>query len=304
MTGKNLNDAANAAVSKFFSIPGSPLTSVSSEDRNDETILELLLSEIADYHNHTFKVSRKPEEEWNALVKSIRDYGVQQPILVRRTPGQPKPYECISGHRRRLASKDAGKTTIPARIVDLDDDKADLLMVATNTCQRTTWLPSEKAKSWKTEYEAIRHQGVKDSEADKLIEQITGQSLRTVQRYIRLNRLTDALLDKLDEGKLSFNAAYLAASLDTDRQEIVLRLLQNGVKVTAGNIEKLTDEPDSTFESALQRFEKTPEKPLTLSFRKKDVEAINACFPDNFEGSAEDKLLLIKYLLKEHFNKL
>lgn len=301
---RNLNDAANAAVSKFFSIPGSPLTSLSSEEQNDGTILELPLSEIADYHNHTFKVSRKPEEEWNALVKSIHDYGVQQPILVRRTPGKEKPYECISGHRRRLASKDAGKTTIPAKVTELDDDHADLLMVLTNTCQRTTWLPSEKAKSWKAEYDALKHQGVKDSEADKLIEEITGQSLRTVQRYIRLNNLSDSLLDALDGKKLSFNAAYLASGLDEEKQSIVLRLIQNDIKVTANSIEEIANEPDSTFESVLQKLEKPPERPSMLSFKKKDIDAINACFPDDFEGSAEDKLLLIEVLLKEHFHKL
>lgn len=298
---KNLNDAANAAVSKFFSIPGSPLTSVSSEDRNDGTILELPLSEIADYHNHTFKVSRKPEEEWNALVKSIRDYGVQQPILVRRTPGQPKPYECISGHRRRLASEDAGMATIPARIIDLDDDKADLLMVATNTCQRTTWLPSEKAKSWKTEYEAIRHQGVKDSEADKLIEQITGQSLRTVQRYIRLNKLSEPLLDKLDEGKLSFNAAYIAASLNADKQEIVQRLLQNGVKVTTKTIQLIADHPEMSFDEILSAAESGQNTRPAFSIGKKAADRLNACFPPDYVGNSQDKINLIEHLLRDHF---
>lgn len=299
MTNKNLNAAASAAVSKFFT--SSPLTEEPESSAQD--IVDLPLNEIADYHNHTFKVLRKPQTEWNALVDSIRQYGVQQPILVRRTPGQPKPYECISGHRRRLASEDAGKATIPARIVDLDDDKADLLMVATNTCQRTTWLPSEKAKSWKTEYEAIRHQGVKDSEADKLIEQITGQSLRTVQRYIRLNRLTDALLDKLDEGKLSFNAAYLAASLNPDKQEIVLRLLQNGVKVTTKLVELIANHPEMSFDEILSAAENGQNTRPAFSIGKKAVIRLNACFPKDFEGSSQDKINLIEQLLKEHFGK-
>lgn len=297
MTGKNLNAAASAAVSKFFT--ASPL--IEEPESSKQDIVDLPLAEIADYRNHTFKVLREPQNEWNALVDSIRQYGVQQPILVRRTSGQQKPYECISGHRRRLASKDAGKTTIPARIISLDDDKADLLMVVTNTCQRTTWLPSEKAKSWKTEYEAIRHQGVKDGEADKLIEKITGQSLRTVQRYIRLNRLSDPLLDKLDEGKLSFNAGYLAASLDTDGQAIVLRLLQNGVKVTTKLVELILEHPEMSFDEILSAAESGQNTRPAFSIGKRAADRLNACFPENFEGSSQDKISLIEQLLREHF---
>ena len=299
MTSKNLNAAASAAVSKFFT--ASPLTEEPETSKQD--IIDLPLAEIADYRRHTFKVVREPQNEWNALVDSIRQYGVQQPILVRRTSGQRKPYECISGHRRRLASKDAGMATIPARIVDLDDDKADLLMVVTNTCQRTTWLPSEKAKSWKTEYEAIRHQGVKDNEADKLIEQITGQTLRTVQRYIRLNRLTDALLDKLDEGKLSFNAAYLAASLNPDKQEIIMRLLQNGVKVTTKTIQLILDHPEMSFDEILSSAESGQNTRPAFSIGKKAANRLNACFPEDYRGSRQDKINLIEQLLKEHFDK-
>lgn len=298
MTSKNLNAAASAAVSKFFT--ASPLPKDPESSAQD--IVDLPLAEIADYHNHTFKVLREPQNEWNALVDSIRQYGVQQPILVRRTPGQPKPYECISGHRRRLASEDAGMATIPARIINLDDDEADLLMVATNTCQRTTWLPSEKAKSWKTEYEAIRHQGVKDGEADKLIEKITGQSLRTVQRYIRLNRLTDALLDKLDEGKLSFNAAYLAASLNPDRQEVVQRLLQNGVKVTTKTIRLILDHPEMSFDEVLSAAESGQNSRPAFSIGKQEANRLNACFPSDFIGSSQDKINLIERLLKKHFD--
>lgn len=297
MTNKNLNAAASAAVSKFFT--SSPLTEEPESSAQD--IVELPLNEIADYHNHTFKVLRKPQTEWNALVDSIRQYGVQQPILVRRTPGQDKPYECVSGHRRRLGSEDAGKTTIPARIIDLDDDESDLLMVVTNTCQRTTWLPSEKAKSWKTEYEAIRHQGVKDSEADKLIEQITGQSLRTVQRYIRLNRLSEPLLDKLDEGKLSFSAAYLAASLNTDGQEVVQRLLENGVKITTKLIELIADHPEMSFDEILSAAESGQNTRPAFSISKKAANCLNSCFPEDFEGSSQDKINLIERLLKEYF---
>lgn len=297
MTGKNLNAAASAAVSKFFT--ASPL--IEEPESSAQDIVDLPLAEITDYHNHTFKVLREPQNEWNALVDSIRQYGVQQPIIVRRTPGQDKPYECISGHRRRLASEDAGMATIPARIIDLDDDKADLLMVATNTCQRTTWLPSEKAKSWKTEYEAIRHQGAKDSDADKLIEQITGQSLRTVQRYIRLNKLSEPLLDKLDEGKLSFNAAYIAASLNADKQEIVQRLLQNGVKVTTKTIQLILDHPEMSFDEILSAAESGQNTRPAFSIGKKAADRLNACFPVDFTGNSQDKINLIEQLLREHF---
>ena len=95
---------------------------------------------------------------------------------------------------------------MPVIIRDLDDDAATVLMVDTNI-QRENLLPSEKAKAYKMKYEAMKHQGSKGGKntADAVGEK-AGDSGRTVQRYIRLANLIDALLDFVDSGKLAMVA--------------------------------------------------------------------------------------------------
>ncbi len=60
------------------------------------------------------------EESIRDLVKSIEEYGLLQPILVRRTD-DGEFYEIIAGERRLIAYKEAKKETIPSIVVDIDD---------------------------------------------------------------------------------------------------------------------------------------------------------------------------------------
>jgi hypothetical protein len=64
-------------------------------------------------------------------------------------------YEILSGHRRRRASELAGLTEIPARVLDVDDETAIIIMTDTNLV-RPRLLPSEKAFAYKMKMDAIR----------------------------------------------------------------------------------------------------------------------------------------------------
>lgn len=96
-----------------------------SEAVQGKPILEVSLEELYPFPNHPFHVCE--DEEMEELAESIRAYGVLSPILVReRAEGG---YEMIAGHRRRYASKLAGKTTIPAIIRKYSEEEAIILMV-------------------------------------------------------------------------------------------------------------------------------------------------------------------------------
>ena len=134
----------------------------------------------------------------------------------------------ISGHRRRYASILAGKKEVPAIIREMDDDTATILMVDSNL-QREHILPSERAKAYKMKMEALKHQGKRTDltscqvdtrlRADEELAKQTGESARTVQRFVRLNNLIPELLDLVDEKKIAFNPAVEISYMKPEEQK-------------------------------------------------------------------------------------
>lgn len=95
---------------------------------NQESIMDIPITEISDFPNHPFKV--KMDEKMLDMVESVKKYGVLVPTLVR-----PKPeggYEMIAGHRRKMANELAEKPNIPCIVRNLSDDEAIIVMVDSN----------------------------------------------------------------------------------------------------------------------------------------------------------------------------
>ena len=188
-------------------------------DENDANvegqIIEVPLSELHTFRNHPFRVLE--DEKMDETVESIKAYGVLVPGLAReRAEGG---YEILSGHRRKRASELAGKETMPVIIKNVSDDEAVVIMVDANI-QREDILPSEKAKAYAMKFEALKHQG-KDGNGGLTIKQIgdtTGESAKTVQRYIQLSRLSDSLLQMVDDKKIGFGQGCDISFLDDTAQ--------------------------------------------------------------------------------------
>lgn len=179
-------------------------------------IAMLPLSELKPYHNHTYKVLDNADME--ILVDSIRDYGILLPLIVRELNGGG--YEIISGHRRHFAATKLGLKEVPCKIMDLDDDMADIVMADTNIA-RETILPSEKARTYKVRLDAAVRQGKKiQSEIDVMTEE-SSDSARNIRRFIKLNSLLPALLDKVDEGLIPVNAGVILSDLSETHQRAI-----------------------------------------------------------------------------------
>ena len=188
-----------------------------------KNVVILSINDLVDFDAQPFNVV--DDEAMQELTDSIKTVGVLVPIIVRRmTDGR---YEIISGHRRKRACEILGKDTIPAIIMELNDDEAAILLVDSNL-QREKLLPSERAYAYKLKLEALKHQGVKNEftcrhHVDKLksadvVGQSFGESGRQVQRYIRLTELIYQLLDKVDEDIIKFIAGVEVSYLDTKHQ--------------------------------------------------------------------------------------
>ena len=206
-------------------------------DRNTkQESVQIPLGRLHRFPEHPYKV--EDNEEMEALAESIREQGILTPLLVRRLDGSETDYELISGHRRAYAAAKAGLETVPAFVVSLDRNEAAIALVDSNL-HRERLLPSEKAFAYKLKAEALAHQGkhldltsgqlVPKSDQNRTTAQIgepSGESYKTVQRYIRLTNLISALLDRMDEGKIAFSVGVELSYLDEQTQYDLLDAME------------------------------------------------------------------------------
>ena len=186
----------------------------------DGVFTDIPLKELIDYSNHTFSVI--DDEEMDLLVDSIKDYGIFVPLIVRKLSAHK--YETLSGHRRKYAAKKAGLDTVPCKIVEVDDDMADIIMADTNI-SREVIKPSEKAKTYKVRFDAAVRQGKKKQEGLSEMAEDAPDSIPSIRRYIKIATLRPALLDLIDESKIPVNAGVNLASLSPKHQDIVIEVL-------------------------------------------------------------------------------
>lgn len=186
-------------------------------------IKEIALTELVSFKNHPFKVL--DNKDMDELVESVKENGILVPALAR--PLKNGKYELISGHRRKRASELAGLNTMPVIIKELTDDDSTVFMVDANL-QREEILPSEKAFAYKLKFQALKHKGIKqESSSYEQVGATSGESGKTVQRYICLTRLSSELLDLVDTKALGFIQGVDISFLNEEQQMWVLENIRD-----------------------------------------------------------------------------
>ena len=193
-------------------------------------IYDIPLAEIDDFPDHPYRVL--DDEDMQALMDSISDRGVITPAMVRKK--DDGRYEVISGHRRKRACERLGLETLRCEVVDVSRDEAIILMVDSNS-QRSEIAPCDKGKAYKMKLEAMKRQGERtdltcrplvdkldDTRSGEKIGKESGESERTVQRYIRLTYLVPELQQFVDEGKIKMRPAVELSYLDEETQRDVV----------------------------------------------------------------------------------
>ena len=275
-------------------------------------LTELPVDSLIPFEKHPFR--EYPEEQMQEMVESVSQYGVLMPILVRPHKSG-EGYEIISGHNRVEACKRAGIEKIPATIRELDDDTAIILMVDSNLRQRDKLLPSEKAKAYQMKMEALQRRvgrpsknggqvghNLSGQKTRDLVAENTNDSARQVQRFIRLNNLTPALLGYVDDGTLAFTPAVLVSYLDPADQQVVFEIMERDQispsLSQAQKLHKLT-QIGKISEDAIEAV-MTVEKPMyeTITFRRNTVEKY---FPAGTSGREIEQTIIS--LLEEYRQK-
>jgi ParB family transcriptional regulator, chromosome partitioning protein len=143
------------------------------------------------------------EESLNELTDSIRASGVVQPVVLR--PAAGGRFQLVAGERRWLASKRAGKTTIPAVVRQISNEQAMEITIIENL-QREDLNPIEQARAFER---LSREFGLTQEQ----IATRTGKDRASIANFIRLLKLPATVQDNLESGALSFGHGKALVSL-------------------------------------------------------------------------------------------
>lgn len=202
---------------------------VSTESLECERITYIAIQKLETYHNHPYNV--EDNDEMSSLCDSIADYGILTPLLVRRTK-RIDSFEIISGHRRARAAEMVRLSEVPAIILALNDDEADIAMVNANL-QREHISISEKAKAYRIKYEAMKHQGQSGGRSLKRMEAECRDSQSAIQRLMRIANLSDDLLGMVDAGMIGVvQAADISVLTDAEQELLHSILLSTKMKIS------------------------------------------------------------------------
>lgn len=266
---------------------------------NTNNIIEIELNKLVAFRKRQ-PFSMYDEIKKQEVLESIRENGVLVPIIVREIDDDK--YEIISGHNRVECSKELQLSTIPAQIVNCDDDKATLIMIDTNLCNRDKIPPVEKGYAYKMKMDILKNNH-NLSKINSLVENSHDEnntSLAQIYRYIRLTELIKPLQNKVNLEQINFMAGVEISYLSKEEQEIINQVLEEEqIKLTLIQAQKLRLKRNSiTYEIVLNILKN--EKNKVEKFTGKLDKQVFKEYKSRFNSDKEFNIL-IKKLLDNYF---
>ncbi len=183
---------------------GRGLSSLIGDSKINSTNNKLLISDVV-------RSKLQPRKNFDKqyledLTNSIKERGVVQPIIVRKSKDISGKYEIIAGERRWLASQNAGLNEIPSIIIDADDLKSLEFAIVENV-QRHDLNPIEEANGYKKLMDDFGY------DQDKVAKFI-GKSRAHIANCLRLLSLPDNVIQLVETNKLSQGHAKILVGLE------------------------------------------------------------------------------------------
>ena len=175
------------------------------------------------------------EDSLNELAKSIKEYGILNPILVTKSADK---YEIIAGERRYRAAKKIGLTEVPVIVKTLDESaKAEIALI--ENLQRENLNPIEEAKS----YQEIIKLG---NLTQQLLGDKLGKSQSSIANKIRLLTLPKTIQDALSNNKISERHARSLMTIkdETEQNRLLNKVIEN--KMTVKELDNLINQESIT----------------------------------------------------------
>lgn len=166
--------------------------------------------------------SRFDDDKLTALIDSIREKGIIQPLVVRPLPGGLNTYEIIAGERRWRAARTLNLESVPVIVRDYNDREA-LEVALIENIQRDDLTPIEESEGYQrllTEFNYSQEE----------LARSIGKSRSHVANILRLNTLPDHIKEMIQEGKISAGHARTLVNAD-NIEEMVQNIIENGLNV-------------------------------------------------------------------------
>ena len=241
---------------------------------------EFKIVQIKDIQKNPYQPRKEfSEEKIQELAQSIKENGLIQPIIVRKSP--VLGYEILAGERRYRASIAAGLSEVPVIVKQLSDQDMMLHSIIENL-QRENLNPIEEAKA----YQSLIDKGFTHTEiAEKM-----GKSRPYITNLVRLLGLPKHILTEVESGKLSQAHARLLIQLSSDRQDTLLHRIQTE-NLSVRQVEQILQKTKKSSKKEKDHFVKDEEQKLKkilgldvqIKLQKKDSGKISISFHNQDE---------------------
>ena len=176
-------------------------------ETKDQETNQVSLKEIFPNKNQPRKVF--DQEELEGLAASIKEHGVLQPLILRKTKDG---YQIIAGERRYRAAKLAGLDKVPVLVKDISDQQADAISLIENL-QREDLNPIEEAQALKAMMET--HKLTQQDLAD-----LIGKNRSSIANLLRLLNLEKEVQGYLAQGDLTFSHGKLLLKIKDPKKQV------------------------------------------------------------------------------------
>jgi ParB family chromosome partitioning protein len=262
---------------------GRGLSSLIGETKVENKTNNLSLAEIVPNKYQPRK--NFDEENLNDLVNSIKERGVIQPIIVRKSNTNNSKYEIIAGERRWLAAQKAGLHEIPVVVTDADDLKSLEFAIVENV-QRHDLNPLEEAQGYKRLIDEFAY------DQDK-VSKFIGKSRSYISNSLRLLNLPKEVLDFVEQKKITAGHAKILVGLDNAtflankfiEKKLSVRQAENLVKIfrkTKRNTSSKVDSNIRDLENSISEkiglsvsIKNNKNNKGTISFYYKELDQLN-----------------------------
>ena len=183
---------------------GRGLSSLIGDEKIDSNTNKLSISDLV---RNKFQPRKKfSKENLEDLSNSIKELGIIQPIIVRRSKDEKSKYEIIAGERRWLAAQNAGLHEVPVVMIEADDLKSLEFAIVENV-QRHDLNAIEEAKGYQRLIDDFSY------DQDK-VSKFIGKSRSHVSNCIRLLSLPSEVIELIENNKLSQGHAKVLVGLE------------------------------------------------------------------------------------------
>ena len=199
---------------------GRGLSSLIGETKMEININKLSISDLVSNKFQPRKIF--DEDSLRDLTNSIKERGIIQPIIVRKSADDNSKYEIIAGERRWLAAQKAGLHQVPVVITDVDDLKSLEFSIVENV-QRNDLNAIEEARGYQRLIEEFSYDQEK-------VAQFIGKSRSHIANFVRLLSLPEPVLKLIETKKLSPGHAKILVGL-VNAEFVAIKIVEKNLSV-------------------------------------------------------------------------